>query len=92
MAENETEDPKEEAKAEYMRAKWAVERTERAIARIEKRHAEAKGPEKAALMVNLKEARSLLQERKTAETKAKSEYDAAKAAAKAKPETETAKA
>jgi riboflavin biosynthesis pyrimidine reductase len=62
---------KAEAKAAYMRAKWARERSERSIERL---IADKAGSDA------LKAARSLLQERKVAEAKAKKAYEAAKAA------------
>jgi hypothetical protein len=59
-----------EARAEKMRAQWARERAEAKIERLNQSLKGSSGEKRAAIDAELKEARSLLQERKTAEAKA----------------------
>ena len=66
------------AKADYMRAKWARERAERKVERLGQEIGDATDPaKKKDLSGDLKEAKSVLSERKTAEKKAEKEYRAA---------------
>lgn len=67
---------KAELKARWMRAKWARERSERAIDRTNVRISEAKDAEtRKTLTATMKEQRSVLSERKIAEALARSAYE-----------------
>ena len=82
------ETPVQAAKAAKMRAKWARERTERTIERLQVnadalKGVEGKGEERQKNAGAMKEAKSLLAQRQREEKEANAAYEAAKAEAKA---------